>query len=114
MKKLTHFFFKNGKYKIALPILAIGFALQAILIIHYLPEFLHYSENIKNPDQLFFYDMDYIANLYQKLGEEGRKFYCKMLVVDFVYTSISGIAYSLQQRKVVYYNPFICSAYRHF
>lgn len=95
MKKLTRFFFKNGKYKIALPVLALGFALQALLIIDYLPEFLHYSGNVKNPDQFFIYNLEYIMDLYQKLGEEGRKFYVKMLGVDFFYTTISGVGYSL-------------------
>lgn len=89
------FFFKNGKYKIALPVLGFGFALQALLIIDYLPEFLQYSDNVKNPDQLFTYNYEYIVNLYQKLGEEGRNFYFKMLGVDFLYTTISGIGYSL-------------------
>tara|TARA_R110000868_G_scaffold411291_1_gene702874 strand:- start:2019 stop:2561 length:543 start_codon:yes stop_codon:yes gene_type:complete len=95
MKKLMSFFLKNGKYKIALPILAFGFVLQALLIIDYLPEFLHYSDNVKNPDQLFTYNFEYIVDLYQKLGEEGRKFYFKMLGVDFFYTTISGVGYSL-------------------
>ncbi|KQC00838.1 hypothetical protein [Pedobacter sp. Hv1] len=95
VKKLTSFFFKNGKYKIALPILGFGFALQALLIIDYLPKFLQYSDNVKNPDQLFTYNYEYIVNLYQKLGEEGRNFYFKMLGVDFLYTTISGIGYSL-------------------
>lgn len=95
MKKLISFFFKNGKYKIALPVLALGFALQALLIIDYLPEFLHYSDNVKNPDQFFTYDVEYIVDLYQKLGEEGRQFYFKMLGVDFFYTTISGVGYSL-------------------
>ncbi|MNJ85252.1 hypothetical protein D3C87_27200 [compost metagenome] len=95
VKKLTSFFFKNGKYKIALPVLALGFALQTLLIIDYLPEFLRYSDNVKNPDQLFTYNVEYIVDLYQKLGEEGRKFYFKMLGVDFLYTIISGIGYSL-------------------
>ena len=95
VKKLTSFFFKNGKYKIALPVLGFGFALQALLIIDYLPEFLQYSDNVKNPDQLFTYNYEYIVNLYQKLGEEGRNFYFKMLGVDFLYTTISGIGYSL-------------------
>lgn len=95
MKKLIKFFFENGKYKIAFPTLAIGFALQALLIIYYLPEFLQYSDNLKNPDQLFNYNHEYIVNLYQKLGEEGRIFYIKMLWVDFLYTTISGVGYSL-------------------
>lgn len=95
VKKLTHFFFKNGKYKIVLPVLALAFALQALLILGYLPEFLHYSDNVKNPDQFFTYNFEYIADLYQKLGEEGRKFYFKMLAVDFFYTTISGVGYSL-------------------
>ncbi|WP_300666317.1 hypothetical protein [Fluviicola sp.] len=95
MKKLTRFFFKNGKYQIALPLLTVGFALQALLIIDYLPEFLRYSDNVKNPDQFFSYNFEYIADLYQKLGEEGRKFYLKMLGVDFFYTIISGVGYSL-------------------
>ncbi|PXY46104.1 hypothetical protein [Flavobacterium hydrophilum] len=95
MKKLINFFLRNGKFKITFPVLAIGFALQALLIVHYLPEFLHYSDNLKNPDQLFTYNFEYITNLYQKLGEVGRKFYSKMLVVDFFYTTISGMGYSL-------------------
>jgi hypothetical protein len=95
MKKLVSFFFKNGKLKIALPILAIGFALQALLIIDYLPEFLQYSDNLKNPDQFFTYNLEYLMNLYQKLGGEGRIFYIKMLGVDFFYTIISGVGYSL-------------------
>lgn len=95
MKKLTSFFLKNGKYKIALPVLALGFALQALLITDYLPKFLQYSDQLKNPDQLFTYNYQYIVNLYQKLGEEGRNFYFKMLGVDFLYTTISGIGYSL-------------------
>lgn len=95
MKKVIKFFFKNGKYKIAFPTLAIGFALQALLIIYYLPEFLQYSGNIKNPDQLFTYNHEYIMNLYQKLGKEGRIFYMKMLWVDFFYAAISGAGYSL-------------------
>ncbi|WP_163393273.1 hypothetical protein [Flavobacterium limi] len=95
MKKLIGFFFKNGKYKIALPVLAVGIVLQALLIVDYLPEFLHYSENVKNPDQLFTYNYEYIADLYDKLGKEGRKFYFKMLGLDFLYTTISGVGYSL-------------------
>lgn len=95
MRKLTNFFFKNGKYKIALPVLAFGFSLQALLIIDYLPEFLYYSDNVKNPDQFFTYNYEYIVDLYQKLGEIGRRFYFKMLGVDFFYTSISGVGYSL-------------------
>ncbi|ABG59740.1 hypothetical protein [Cytophaga hutchinsonii] len=95
MNKLTRFFFKNGEYKIALPVLGLGFTLQALLIMAYLPEFLHYSDNMKNPDQFFTYNYEYIVDLYQKLGEEGRKFYFNMLVVDFLYTTISGAGYSL-------------------
>jgi len=95
VKKLTRFFFKNGNYKIALPVLAFGFALQALLILAYLPEFLHYSDNVKNPDQFFSYNYEYLVNLYQKLGEEGRNFYLKMLGVDFFYTTICGVGYSL-------------------
>lgn len=89
------FFFENGKFKIALPVFAVGLALQAVLILHYLPEFLRYSGNVKNPDQFFTYNFDYLVDLYQRLGEEGRKFYCKMLGVDFFYTTISGVGYSL-------------------
>ncbi|MDQ5928809.1 MAG: hypothetical protein QG594_587 [Bacteroidota bacterium] len=95
MKKLVNFFLRNGKFKIAFPVLAIGFAFQALLLLHYLPEFLHYSDNVKNPDQLFTYKFEYIADLYQKLGEEGRECYFRMLVVDFFYTTISGTGYSL-------------------
>lgn len=95
MEKIINLIFENGKYKIALSTLGIGFALQALLITYYLPEFLHYSGNIKKPDQLFTYNVDYVVYLYQKLGNEGRKFYIKMLIVDFFYTSIAGIAYSL-------------------
>jgi hypothetical protein len=95
MEKLLNFSLKNGKYKIALPVLAVGFALQALLILDYLPEFLRYSDNVKNPDQFFTYNFEYIVDLYQKLGEEGRKFYLKMLGVDFFYTTISGVGYTL-------------------
>lgn len=95
MEKLLSFFVKSGKYKIALVVLAIGFALQALLILEYLPTFLLYSGDMKNPDQLFTYDSEYLMGLYQKLGEEGRAFYFKMLSLDFVYTTISGLGYSL-------------------
>ena len=95
MKKLINFFLRNGKFKIAFTVLAIGFALQALLILHYLPEFLHYSDNVKNPDQFFTYNFEYIIDLYQKLGEVGRNLYFKMLVADFFYTTISGTGYSL-------------------
>lgn len=95
MKKVVNFIYKNGKYKIAIPVLIVGFILQAILIIKYLPEFLNYSNNIKNPDQLFSYNLDYITNLYQILEEQGRKFYFEMLSIDFLYTIISGMGFSL-------------------
>lgn len=95
MKNLLNFFFRHGKYKFALPVLAIGFALQGLLVVRYLPEFLTYSNGLKNPDQLFSYDFDYIMDLYQRLGEQGRKFYHEMLRVDFLYTLISGVGYSL-------------------
>lgn len=95
MKKLVSFIFRNGKFKVAIPVLAIGFALQALLILDYLPEFLRYSDNFKNPDQFFTYNFEYIVDLYQKLGKEGRNFYIRMLRVDFFYTIISGIGYSL-------------------
>lgn len=95
MKKVVNFIYKSGKYKIAIPVLIVGFILQAILIIKYLPEFLNYSNNIKNPDQLFSYNLDYITNLYQILEEQGRKFYFEMLSIDFLYTIISGMGFSL-------------------
>lgn len=95
MKKLVRFIFKNGKYRVAFPVLAIGFVFQALLIFAFLPEFLQYSENVKNPDQFFTYNVEYIVDLYQKLGEEGRAFYVKMLAVDFFYTTISGLGFSL-------------------
>lgn len=89
------FLFKKGKYKNAAPILILGFILQGILIKKYLPEFLIHSNNIKNPDQLFSYDLEYLTNLYQLLGIEGRAFYAEMLGIDFLFTVTSGIGYSL-------------------
>lgn len=95
MKKITNFLFNNGKYKIAIPVLIVGFILQAILIVKYLPEFLIYSNGVKNPDQLFSYNLDFIKSLYQTLGESGRSYYGKMLIVDFLYTTVSGLGFSL-------------------
>ncbi|MBM1106381.1 hypothetical protein JQC67_09555 [Aurantibacter crassamenti] len=95
MKKILHVLYKKGQYKIAFPIIILGFVLQAILILKYLPEFLSYSNGVKNPDQLFSYNFEYLSNLYQQLGEEGRAFYSEMLGVDFLYTTISGIGYCL-------------------
>ncbi|AKP52866.1 MULTISPECIES: hypothetical protein [Bacteroidota] len=95
MKKILHVLSKKGQYKIAFPIIILGFVLQAILILKYLPEFLSYSNGVKNPDQLFSYNFEYLSNLYQQLGEEGRAFYSEMLGVDFLYTTISGIGYCL-------------------
>lgn len=95
MKKLLNFLYKNGKYKTAIPTLIVGFILQGILISKYLPEFLIYSNNIKNPDQLFFYDLEYLKTLYQALGKEGRAFYAEMLGIDFLFTTISGFGYCL-------------------
>jgi hypothetical protein len=82
--------FQPGKYKYALPVLAVGFAFQAILIFGYMPEFLNYSSGKKNPDQLFSYDYQYLQALYQELADEGRKHYLHMLGVDFLYTTISA------------------------
>ncbi len=95
MKKLLNFLFKKGKYKTAIPTLIVGFILQGILISKYLPEFLIYSSNIKNPDQLFSYDLEYLNTLYKTLGKEGRAFYAEMLGIDFLFTTISGLGYSL-------------------
>ncbi len=95
MKKLLDFLFKKGKYKIAIPTLIVGFILQSILINIYLPEFLIHSNNIKNPDQLFSYNLEYIKTLYQALGIEGRAFYVEMLGIDFLFAAISGVGYSL-------------------
>ena len=95
MNKVLSFLFKNGRYKIAIPILIVGFILQGILIGKYLPESLLFSDNIKNPDQLFSYDLAYLKSLYQALGKDGRAFYVEMLGVDFLYAIISGIGYSL-------------------
>lgn len=94
MNQLINFSFKYGQYRFAIPVLLLGFSLQYILIAFFLPEFLQYSEGIKNPDQLFSYNFDYLANLYEKLGPDGRNFYTKMLLVDFAYTSISAIGFS--------------------
>ena len=36
-----------------------------------------------------------ITSLYQIIGEQGRKLYFEMLSIDFLYTIISGIGFSL-------------------
>lgn len=94
MKAFKQFVFRYGKYQYALPVMMIGFALQAVLIFKYLPRFLAYSGGIKNPDQLFSYDFKYLSNLYQALGEKGRNYYAQMLGVDFFYTSISAFGFA--------------------
>lgn len=101
MQKVIHILSRNGKYKIAIPVLIVGVILQAILIAKYLPEFLSYSNGMKNPDQLFTYDFDFIKDLYQTLGEDGRKYYGKMLNIDFLYSIVSGIGYSLLLSAIV-------------
>ena len=95
MESVIEFLHQNGKYKFALPILLVGFGLQYVLISVYLPEFLSYSGGLKNPDQLFSYDLDYLSNLYETLGTKGQEFYKGMLYMDFGYTSISAFGYAL-------------------
>ena len=117
MKKLTFFFYKNGKYKFAIPTLMVGFILQYILIAYFLPEFLSYSDGLKNPDQLFNYGLDYLDALYRNLGFEGRKFYVYMLYADFGYATISAFGYSLllaalsKQRKWFILLPLLLSLF---
>lgn len=94
MKPFKQFIFRYGKYKYALPLMMLGFALQAVLIFKYLPRFLAYSGGLKNPDQLFYYDFKYLLGLYQALGEEGRNYYAQMLGVDFAYTTISAFGFA--------------------
>ena len=95
MNKVLGFVFRNGRYNTAIPTLIISFILQGILIYKYLPQFLVFSESLKNPDQLFVYDSEYLSRLYQVLGKEGRRFYAEMLKIDFLYAAVSGIGYSL-------------------
>ena len=95
MKKIISFVHKYGRYKLAIPILVVGFCLQYVLISYFLPEFLSYSGGLKNPDQLFSYELEYLDDLYRNLGTKGRRFYVKMLYVDFGYTAISALGYSL-------------------
>lgn len=95
MKKLISCIHKYGRYKLAIPILLVGFGLQYVLIAYFLPEFLSYSGGLKNPDQLFNYDLAYLHDLYSNLGIKGRAFYSRMLYVDFGYTTLSAIGYSL-------------------
>lgn len=95
MKKLIDFIFKYGKFKYALSVLLIGIVFQIFIFSNFLPDFLIYSGGIKNPDQLFWYNYEYINNLYQKLGAKGLNAYASMLYIDFVYLSFSALGYSL-------------------
>lgn len=94
MKAFKQFVFRYGQYQYALPVMMLGFALQAVLIFRYLPRFLIYSGGIKNPDQLFSYDFKYLSTLYQALEENGRNYYAQMLGVDFFYTTISAFGFA--------------------
>lgn len=117
MKSLITLLHENGKYKFAIFFLVIGFGLQYLLIAHFLPEFLNQSRGLKNPDQLFSYRLDYLYNLYKTLGTEGRKLYAKMLYVDFGYTIIAALGYSLllaalsKQRKWFILLPLILALF---
>jgi hypothetical protein len=95
MKKLIDFIFKFGKFKYAFSFILIGIVVQIFIFSSFLPDFLIYSGGIKNPDQLFWYNYEYINNLYQKLGVNGLNAYASMLYIDFVYLSISALGYSL-------------------
>ena len=95
MKKVLSFLHKNGQFKIAIPVLLIGFILQGILIGKYLPKFLLVSKGLKNPDQLFFYELEYQVNLFQTLGSKGRALYAEMLSVDCLYAIVSATGFAL-------------------
>jgi hypothetical protein len=71
---------------------SLSFWLQFKLVGDYLPLFLKYSQGIKNPDQLFWYSSEWLQALYQNLGSAGRSFYVEMLLLDFVYLSVTSLA----------------------
>lgn len=95
LKNILNLLDRYGKYSIAIPIILVGVILQRILVSIYLPNFLSFSDGLMNPDQLFSYDLPYLERLYQKLGEDGRKYYAEMLGIDFIFAFIMATGLSL-------------------
>lgn len=71
-----------------------SFLLQYVLMSHFLPRFLAYSNGLQNPDQQLWYTHDMLEALYAQLGVDGRAFYANMLAVDVVYILITCLALS--------------------
>jgi len=87
---------KNSSPKIFVPLLAIGFVLQAYMLIVLNPKILAITNGLVPLDLKMGFSVNYAIQFLQSLGDEGKSIYLnQFLLTDWFFSLISGIAWSL-------------------
>lgn len=97
MNRLTKFIYGNNSGKKVLGLFILTNAVYAFMLAVTIPKTMEYSNGIKLLDMMpMGYDLNYVTELFNSLGEIGRKIYLtNQIPVDMVYPLLFGLTYCL-------------------
>lgn len=97
MNRLTNFINGNNSGKKILGLFILTNAVYAFMLTVTIPKTMEFSNGMKLLDMMpMGYDLNYVNDLFNSLGELGRGFYLtKQIPVDMIYPLLFGLTYSL-------------------
>lgn len=97
MRKLNQLLERNITGKKVLVLFLLTSGIYSFMLVYTIPKTMEYANGLKLLDMMpLGYDLAYVNQLFNALGENGRIFYLTTQIpVDMVYPFMFGISYSL-------------------
>jgi len=97
IKRILNFLDKNASGKNVILLLVVTLAVYGFMLTYTIPNVMRYTGGLKLLDmQPTGYNIEYVRNLFDTLGEPGREAYLYgQIPIDMVYPSLFAITYSL-------------------